>query len=246
MKQIASEQKLGEEWWLRLDLVWQPDAQIVIQMVRERPGDADVVHDADGIRCAMPRELTTYLKGVQIEWIEEKPKGRFNVSFDHQSSAEREAGRRWLREQEERIKAVGKDSKPMCCPRRWREACQPPPLVVASFDSARGKRRKSLSGSGFRSDGHIAAVECHVDHLAPFDTWLVPASRVLQVVIGRAFCFTDRHTPRQSNSGRQRNDGRLRVRGVRETFGNGTGHLSEQKEDAARPSFHSLGPPFPS
>ena len=71
LKQIASEQKLGEELvapastWSgsRYGADRDPD------LVRERPGESDVVHDADGIRCAMPKELTTYLKGVQIEWI---------------------------------------------------------------------------------------------------------------------------------------------------------------------------------
>jgi|GEM_PF-6785981 len=108
LKQIASEQKLGDDWWLRFDLVWRPDAQVEITMVRERPGETDFVYDADDIRCAMPKELTTYLKNVRVEWIEDKPKGRFDVSFANQTSAEREAGRRWLRDQEERRKAAPK------------------------------------------------------------------------------------------------------------------------------------------
>jgi Fe-S cluster assembly iron-binding protein IscA len=111
LKQIASEQKLGEDWWLRFDLVWRPDAQVEITMVRERPGETDLVYDADGIRCTMPKELTTYLKNVRVEWIEDKPKGRFDVSFANQTSAEREAGRRWLREQEERRKAATSKGK---------------------------------------------------------------------------------------------------------------------------------------
>jgi Fe-S cluster assembly iron-binding protein IscA len=110
LKQIASEQKLGDDWWLRFDLVWRPDAQVEITMVRERPGESDFVYDADGIRCAMPKELTSYLKNVRVDWIEDKPKGRFDVSFANQTSAEREAGRRWLREQEERRKAATKNA----------------------------------------------------------------------------------------------------------------------------------------
>jgi Fe-S cluster assembly iron-binding protein IscA len=110
LQQIATEQKLGDDWWLRFDLAWRPDAQIEIVMVRERPAETDLVYDADGIRCVIPKELTAYLKNVRVEWIEEKPKGRFDVSFANQSSAEREAGRRWLREQEEQRKAAAKDS----------------------------------------------------------------------------------------------------------------------------------------
>ena len=112
LQQIATEQKLGDDWWLQFDLVWRPDAQVEITMVRERPGETDFVYDADGIRCAMPKELTTYLKNVRVEWIEDKPKGRFDVSFANQTSAEREAGRRWLREREERRKAAKDNSKP--------------------------------------------------------------------------------------------------------------------------------------
>jgi len=108
LRQIAVDQKLGDNWWLRLDLVWLPDAQIEIHMVRTPPTETDVVYDVDGIRCVVPDELTTYLKHTRIVWIEDEPKGRFDLSFENQSSAEREAGRQWLREQEERRKQKGK------------------------------------------------------------------------------------------------------------------------------------------
>ena len=82
-------------------------------MVRTPPGDNDIVYDADGVRCVVSQELTTYLQHVRVEWRSDEPKGRFDLSFENQTPAEREAGRQWLREQEERRKKAGaKDSKP--------------------------------------------------------------------------------------------------------------------------------------
>jgi Fe-S cluster assembly iron-binding protein IscA len=109
LNQIASEQKLTD-WWLRFDLVWRPDPQLEVHMVRTPPGENDVVYDADGVRCIVPKELTDYLRHVRVDWLNQEPKGRFNFSFDNQTPAEREAGRKWLKEQEEQRKKV--DAKP--------------------------------------------------------------------------------------------------------------------------------------
>src|SRR5262245_15860993 len=102
LQQIVSDQKLGDNWWLRFDLMWRPNSQIEIHIVRTPPTESDFVYDADGIRCAMPKELTTYLKNIRVEWIDEQPKGRFSVSFDNETPAEFEAGRQWLQEQAQR------------------------------------------------------------------------------------------------------------------------------------------------
>jgi Fe-S cluster assembly iron-binding protein IscA len=110
LNQIASEQKLTD-WWLRFDLVWRrPELQLEVHIVRMPPGENDVVYDADGVRCIVPKELTDYLKHVRIDWLNEEPKGRFDFSFDNQTAAEREAGQKWLREEEERRKKA--DAKP--------------------------------------------------------------------------------------------------------------------------------------
>jgi Fe-S cluster assembly iron-binding protein IscA len=110
LNQIATEQKLSD-WWLRFDLVWRrPELQLEVHMVRKPPGENDVVYDADGVRCVVPKELTDYLKHVRVDWLNEEPKGRFDFSFDNQTPAEREAGRKWLREEEERRKKA--DAKP--------------------------------------------------------------------------------------------------------------------------------------
>ena len=77
-------------------------------MVRTPPTDTDVIYEVDGIRVVVPDELTTYLKHVRVEWIHDEPKGRLDLSFENQTPAEREAGRKWLREQEDRRKQKGK------------------------------------------------------------------------------------------------------------------------------------------
>jgi len=111
LNQIATEQKFGTDWWLRFDLVWRrPELQLEVHIDRKPPGENDVVYDADGVRCIVPRELTDYLKHVRIDWLNEEPKGRFDFSFDNQTPAEREAGRKWLQEEEERRKRA--DAKP--------------------------------------------------------------------------------------------------------------------------------------
>jgi len=110
LNQIATEQKLTD-WWLRFDLVWRrPELQLEVNMVRKPPGENDVVYDADGVRCIVPKELTEYLKHVRVDWLNEEPKGRFDFSFDNQTPFEREAGRKWLKEEEERRKKA--DPKP--------------------------------------------------------------------------------------------------------------------------------------
>jgi hypothetical protein len=91
--------KLGKDWWLRLDLVCRPEPEIEINLTRTPPGPTDILTNARGVRCVFARELSTYLTGVRIIWDENDKRGRFDVSFDDQTTAEHEASQRWLREQ---------------------------------------------------------------------------------------------------------------------------------------------------
>lgn len=97
LPKIAKETKLGNEWWLRLDLVWKAEPQIEIHLTKKPPGPDDIIVDSKGVRCIFARELKTYLTGVRILW-EENPNGAgFDISFDDQTTAEHEASQRWLR-----------------------------------------------------------------------------------------------------------------------------------------------------
>jgi Fe-S cluster assembly iron-binding protein IscA len=96
---IATETKLGNDWWLRLDLVWRSEPEIEINLTTSPPGPNDTVTDSLGVRCVLARELKTYLTGVRIVWDENNKRGRFDVSFDDQTTAEHQASQRWLREE---------------------------------------------------------------------------------------------------------------------------------------------------
>jgi Fe-S cluster assembly iron-binding protein IscA len=99
VSKIATDTKLGKDWWLRLDLVWRAEPEIEINLTRTPPGPDDIVTDSKGVRCVMARELRTYLTGVRVVWEENDKRGRFDVSFDDQSTAEHAASQRWLREE---------------------------------------------------------------------------------------------------------------------------------------------------
>ena len=97
--QVAKDQKFGTEWWVRLAVVWKPDAQIVVTVERDRPGPNDVVHEADGVRVVMPGDQVVYLKGARIDLVEEENGWAFDVTFPHREAGDREAANEWLKKQ---------------------------------------------------------------------------------------------------------------------------------------------------
>ena len=94
--QVAKDQKFGADWWVRLAVVWKPDAQIVVTVERDRPGPNDVVHEADGVRVVMPGDQVVYLKGARIDLVEEQKGWAFDVTFPHRDARDREAASEWL------------------------------------------------------------------------------------------------------------------------------------------------------
>jgi Fe-S cluster assembly iron-binding protein IscA len=95
---VAADQKFGADWWVRLNVVWKPDAQIVVTVEKDPPGPADEVHEANGVRVVMPGDQAVYLKGARIDLVEDEGGWAFDVTFPHRDARDREAANKWLRE----------------------------------------------------------------------------------------------------------------------------------------------------
>src|SRR6476659_915140 len=63
---VARDQKFGNEWWVRLEVVWRKEAQIDVTVERQPPGPKDFFVEADGLHVVMPEEQKVYLKGARI------------------------------------------------------------------------------------------------------------------------------------------------------------------------------------
>jgi Fe-S cluster assembly iron-binding protein IscA len=98
LTKVAVDQKLGPDWWVRLNVVWKPDARIEITVEKDRPDPADAVHVADGVRVVVANDQAVYLKGALIDLVEEKNGWEFDVTFPHRTARDREAANQWLSE----------------------------------------------------------------------------------------------------------------------------------------------------
>jgi Fe-S cluster assembly iron-binding protein IscA len=98
LAQVARDQKFGPDWWVRLRVVWKPDAKIEVTVEKDAPGPADEVHDADGVRVVVDRDQAVYLKGVLIDLVGIENGWAFDVTFPHRDDRDREAANQWLRD----------------------------------------------------------------------------------------------------------------------------------------------------
>jgi Fe-S cluster assembly iron-binding protein IscA len=103
LTKVAVDQKIGPDWWVRLNVVWKPDARIEVTVEKDPPGPADVVHEADGVRVVVANDQAAYLKGALIDLVEEKSGWRFDVTFPHRTARDREAANQWLRERSAKV-----------------------------------------------------------------------------------------------------------------------------------------------
>jgi Fe-S cluster assembly iron-binding protein IscA len=105
LRQLAADQKLAEPWYVRVALVWRGEPQIEVQLDRTPPGPDDVVTEAgNGLRCVIAREHLTYLRGCRVELVETRQGAGFDVTFPNRDAQDREAAKKWLREEEARRK----------------------------------------------------------------------------------------------------------------------------------------------
>jgi Fe-S cluster assembly iron-binding protein IscA len=108
LRQIAVDQKLGTQWWVRLDVVWKPDAQIEVNLDRKPPGPNDFVVEADGFRCVMSEEQKVYLKGSRVELFWTNEGAGFNVSFPNRDTNDKVAAAEWIKGENAKRKSAEK------------------------------------------------------------------------------------------------------------------------------------------
>ncbi|MSR52586.1 MAG: hypothetical protein EXS09_04775 [Gemmataceae bacterium] len=113
LRRIASGQKnLGDEWYVRLEVVWKPTAKIEVQIDKKAPGPTDFMIEADGLKCVMAIAQKPYLKGAYIEVVQSADKVYFDVTFPNQDEHDRAAASKWLRmENARRDEQTAKDPK---------------------------------------------------------------------------------------------------------------------------------------
>lgn len=100
---VARDQKFGNEWWVRLEVVWRKEAQIDVTVERQPPGPKDFFVEADGLHVVMPEEQKVYLKGARISLLQGKNGWAFDVTFPYRNDSERQSAAEWLlRETEKR------------------------------------------------------------------------------------------------------------------------------------------------
>ena len=94
---IAADQKLGPEWWVRLEVAWKPDIQIEVNIEKKRPGPNDFVVDADDLHIVMADEQKVYLRSALISMHEVKDGIVFEVTFPNRDAADRQRATHWLK-----------------------------------------------------------------------------------------------------------------------------------------------------
>jgi hypothetical protein len=107
LRQIAVDQKLGPDWWVRMEVVWKPDAQIEVNLERKPPGPGDFSVEADGLRCVIRSDQKVYLKGARVELAWAKDGAGFDVSFPNRDANDRQAAAAWLKGENDRRKSTG-------------------------------------------------------------------------------------------------------------------------------------------
>jgi hypothetical protein len=107
-RQVAVDQKFGPEWWLRVEVVWKPDAQIEVNLERKPPGAGDFVVEANGLRCVMAREQKVYLKGARVDLLWAKESAVIDVSFPNRDGRDRLAAAEWLKSENAKRKIAAK------------------------------------------------------------------------------------------------------------------------------------------
>ena len=58
------DQKFGNQWWVRLEVVWRKEAQIDVTVEKNPPGPNDFFAEADGLHVVTPEEQIEYASGI--------------------------------------------------------------------------------------------------------------------------------------------------------------------------------------
>lgn len=104
--QIAADHKMGLDWWVRLEVVWKPEALIEVNVERKRPRATDFVVEADGLLFVMAEEQKTYLLGAHVSMRELKDGAAFDVTFPNRDGRERSLAHEWLERETARRKTT--------------------------------------------------------------------------------------------------------------------------------------------
>lgn len=105
LRLIADKQNLGDNWSVRLEVVWKPEAQIEVNIDRKPPSDRDHVVNVDGLRVVMAEDQKVYLKGARVDLFWVKDGAGFDVTFPHRDERDRELASKWLKERDEKRKS---------------------------------------------------------------------------------------------------------------------------------------------
>jgi len=100
LRRIAQSQKLGYDWYVRLQVVWKPTAKIEVQIDKKQPGRGDFTIEADGLKCVMAAEQKPYLKGAYVEVVQTNDTVYFDVTFPNQDDRDRATASEWLKTEE--------------------------------------------------------------------------------------------------------------------------------------------------
>ncbi len=99
---IAADQKLGPEWWVRLEVAWKPEMQIEVNIEKKKPGPNDFVVDANDLHVVMAADQKAYLKGALISMHEVKDGIVFEVTFPNRDAADRQRASQWMKREAEK------------------------------------------------------------------------------------------------------------------------------------------------
>ena len=99
---IAADQKLGPEWWVRLEVAWKPEIQIEVNIEKKRPSPNDFVVDAGDLHIVMADVQKVYLRGASISMHEVKDGIVFEVTFPNRDAADRQRAAQWLKRESEK------------------------------------------------------------------------------------------------------------------------------------------------
>ena len=96
---IADDQRLGNQWWVRLDVVWKPDPQIEVNIEKTPPGPHDFVVESRGLLVVVSDNQKAFLKGAQVTLVGDGGLAAFDVTFPNRDESDRKLAAEWLQKE---------------------------------------------------------------------------------------------------------------------------------------------------
>jgi Fe-S cluster assembly iron-binding protein IscA len=99
LAKLAEAQGFGNDWSVRLEVVWEDIALVKVYLDKKAPGKDDHVVEAQNLRVVMSNEQKVYLKGAKVRFFEVREGAGFDVTFPNRTEQDSEMANEWLKKE---------------------------------------------------------------------------------------------------------------------------------------------------